>query len=67
MTTRMTTFARAAGMLIRNAAAKGRQLIRRANHAAMESRRHRVQAEQEQFRGRYRLASKNDDDLPIVR
>ena len=49
MMTRMTTFGRAAVMLMRDAAAKGLQLIRRAHHAAMESRRHRVQAEQELF------------------
>jgi hypothetical protein len=42
-------------------------LIARLSRALTEKRVHRVAIESELFRGRYKHASKNDDDLPIVR
>src|ERR1039457_4358653 len=48
-------------------AAAGRMTIARFSRALAEKRIHRAAIERELFRGRYKHASKNDDDLPIVR
>jgi hypothetical protein len=48
-------------------AAAGRMTIARLSRALAEKRIHRAAIERELFRGRYKHASKNDDDLPIVR
>jgi hypothetical protein len=45
--------------------AAGRKLVLQISRALEGERKHRAAVEQELFRGRYMLASKNDDDLPI--
>jgi hypothetical protein len=63
----MRAVTRAAERIVRLATAKGSDLVARMRRSAEEARRHREKVEQELFRGRYHLSSKNDDDLPIVR
>jgi hypothetical protein len=53
--------------LIGKAAATGHTLIARLSRALAEERMHRAAIERELFHGRYKLSSKSDDDLPIVR
>ena len=52
---------------VRKMTAAAPTLIARLSRALAEKRVHRVAIESELFRGRYKHASKNDDDLPIVR
>jgi hypothetical protein len=47
-------------------AAAGRMTIARFSRVLAEKRMHRAAIERELFRGRYKHASKNDDDLPIA-
>jgi hypothetical protein len=49
------------------AAATVKMLFGRLAQALAEQRMHRAAIESELFRGRYKLISKSDDDLPIVR
>jgi hypothetical protein len=63
----MSTFIHAVGTHIASAFARGRQLLSRVHETIVEVRTQRAILETELFRGRYRLSSKNDDDLPIVR
>jgi hypothetical protein len=51
--------------MVGTAFAAGRKLVAQISPALEGERRHRAAVEQELFRGRYTLASKNDDDLPI--
>jgi hypothetical protein len=46
--------------------ARARALSARLRRIMADVRRTKARAEAELFRGRYHLASKNDDDLPIV-
>jgi hypothetical protein len=48
-------------------AATGRVLALRFSRAFADERKHRAAIERELFQGRYKLSSKNDDDLPVVR
>ena len=45
----------------------GQSLVARFRHAQAGECRHRTAIERELFGDRYRLSSKNDDDLPVVR
>jgi len=47
------------------AAEEWRKLVADVSRVFASERRHRQAIEQELFRGRYTLSSKNDDDLPI--
>jgi hypothetical protein len=47
------------------AIAEWRKLVGEVRHALSSHRRHRDAAERELFHGRYKLMSKNDDDLPV--
>jgi hypothetical protein len=58
---RMPLLARCVGSVV----AEWRKLIAEISDAFASQRRHREAIEQELFRGRYTLSSKNDDDLPI--
>jgi hypothetical protein len=49
------------------ALAQGRALAARISRAHAQERRHREAIERELFDGQYRLSSKNDDDLPVIR
>src|SRR5262245_43948011 len=51
----------------RKAAAAGRVVADNIRRALADERRNRVLIEQEIHRGHYRLSSKNDDDLPVIR
>jgi hypothetical protein len=53
--------------LVRKAIAASATLILRAADAFAEARMHRAAIEAELYLNRYKHASKNDDDLPIVR
>jgi hypothetical protein len=60
--------ARRAPLLVRcigSVVAEWRKLITEISDVLSSQRRHREAIEQELFRGRYTLSSKNDDDLPI--
>jgi hypothetical protein len=60
--------ARRSPLLVRgigSVVAEWRKLIAEISDAFSSQRRHREAIEQELFRGRYTLSSKNDDDLPI--
>lgn len=57
----------AAGDRLKKAAAKGGLAIGRFMEMLAEARLHRAAIEAELYLGRYKHASKNDDDLPIVR
>jgi len=46
---------------------RGKRLIRRFAKINAEARIHRARLEAELYRNRYRLRTKNDDDLPIAR
>ncbi len=48
------------------AIAEWRKLVGEVRDALSSHRRHRDAAERELFHGRYKLMSKNDDDLPVV-
>jgi hypothetical protein len=52
---------------VRNAIIEWRKLVAETSHALAGKRRNREAIEKELFRGQYTLASKNDDDLPVVR
>ena len=51
----------------RKTIAAGKAVAGNIRRALADERRNRVLIEQEIHRGHYRLSSKNDDDLPIVR
>jgi len=51
----------------RRAVAAWRKIIAVVSHSRAALKRNRTAAEQELFGGRYKLTSKNDDDLPVVR
>jgi hypothetical protein len=53
------------GSFVESVVAEWRKLIAEISRALANERKHRKAIEQELFRGRYTLASKNDDDLPI--
>jgi hypothetical protein len=63
----VSRFAQRLTALARKVAAAGRTLIARFSRVLAEKRMHRAAIERELFRSRYKHASKNDDDLPIVR
>jgi hypothetical protein len=63
----MSTFMHAVGTLIASAFARCLHLLSRLHETIIEVRTQRAILETELFHGRYRLSSKNDDDLPIVR
>lgn len=50
----------------RMVAAEWRRLVADISRVFASNRRHRDAIERELFHGRYRLCSKNDDELPIV-
>jgi hypothetical protein len=52
---------------VRKAIASAGRLIVLLAQAYAEARMHQAKLEVELYRNRYKLASKNDDDLPIVR
>jgi hypothetical protein len=52
---------------VRMAMAEWRKLITETSHALAGERHNREAIEKELFRGQYTLASKNDDDFPVVR
>jgi len=52
---------------VRRAIVKSARILRHAAEAIAEARMQRAQLEAEFYRRRYKHASKNDDDLPIVR
>jgi hypothetical protein len=54
------------GVLVRTAAAAWRKLFAHVSRALASECKHRAAIEKELFRDQYTLASKNDDDLPIV-
>ena len=51
---------------LRNAAVKSGRLLLRVSETYAEARMHRAMIEAEFYLNRYRHASKNDDDLPII-
>jgi len=63
----MIASAHVAGTQIASAIARGRTFLSRLRATVAAVRRQRMILEAELFRGHYRLSSKNDDDLPIVR
>jgi hypothetical protein len=63
----MSTFMHAVGTHIARALARGLHLLSCLHETIIEVRTQRAILEAELFHGRYRLSSKNDDDLPIVR
>jgi hypothetical protein len=62
----MSTFMHAAATHIASAFARGLRLLSRLHETIVEARTQRAILEAELFHGRYRLSSKNDDDLPII-
>ena len=54
-------------LLLGRAAARALNLFSLLRDSFVEARQARTRIEAELFRGRYRVSSKNDDDLPIVR
>ena len=62
----MRTFMHAVGTHIAEAFARGLRLMSRLHETIIEVRTQRAILEAELFHGRYRLSSKNDDDLPII-
>ena len=60
---RAPAFANFVGMAV----AEWRKLAAELSRAVASERRHRAAIERELFHGRYRLSSKNDDDLPVVK
>jgi hypothetical protein len=62
----MVVFLHAARMLMVRAVARAIGLCSILRDSFIEARRARTTLEAELFQGRYRLPSKNDDDLPIV-
>ena len=63
----MTAVIHSSQLLLRRAGAKALTLFSLLHESFVEARRARTMLEAELFRGQYRLSSKNDDDLPIVR
>jgi uncharacterized protein YqgV (UPF0045/DUF77 family) len=63
----MRTFMHAVGTHIAGALARAIDLLSRLHETMIEVRTQRAILEAELFHGRYRLSSKNDDDLPIIR
>ena len=63
----MVTFVHAARLIAREAAARSLRLVSHLRDSLIEAHQVRARLEADLFRGRYRLTSKNDDDLPIVR
>jgi hypothetical protein len=63
----MVAFVRTAWLLVERAVTKIHGLSSLLHHALIDARQTRTRLEAELFRNRYRLSSKNDDDLPIVR
>jgi uncharacterized protein YqgV (UPF0045/DUF77 family) len=63
----MRTFMHAVGTRIAGAFASAIDLLSRLHETMIEVRTQRAILEAELFHGRYRLSSKNDDDLPIIR
>ena len=53
--------------IVSKAVAIGKKLLAQFSRARSEMRKHRAIIEHELYQNRYRLSSKNDDDLPIVR
>jgi hypothetical protein len=63
----MIMLLRAAGTQMARAFARSLRLLSLINQAIIETRQQRAILEAELFHGRYRLSSKNDDDLPLIR
>jgi hypothetical protein len=63
----MIMLLRAAGTQTARAFARSLRLLSLINQAIIETRQQRAILEAELFHGRYRLSSKNDDDLPLIR
>ena len=63
----MMAFAHTAWMVVEGAAARTWHVFSLLHDALVEARQTRTRLEADLFRNRYRLSSKNDDDLPIVR
>jgi hypothetical protein len=63
----MVDFVHASERLVGRAAAGALDLVSHMRKAITEVREQRRKLEAELFRNRYRISSKNDDDLPIVR
>ena len=57
----------ASGLVVGKVAARTLNLFSILRDSFVEARQARVSLEADLFHGRYRLSSKNDDDLPIVR
>ena len=62
----MSMFMHAVGTHIARAFTRGFHLLSRLHETIIEVRTQRAILEAELFHGRYRLSSKNDDDLPII-
>jgi hypothetical protein len=54
-------------LLFRSATARALNFFSLLHESLVEARQARTKIEAELFHGRYRVSSKNDDDLPIVR
>jgi hypothetical protein len=63
----MMAFAHTAWMVVEGAAVRIHNLVSLLHDAIVEARETRSRLEADLFRDRYRLSSKNDDDLPIAR
>lgn len=63
----MIAIAYSSWLLLRKAASRALNLFVPLRDSFVEARQARTTLEAELFHGRYRLSSKNDDDLPIVR
>ena len=63
----MVVFIHAVRMLLGRIVARAIGLFSILRDSFVEARQARTTLEAELFQGRYRLSSKNDDDLPIVR
>ena len=62
----MNAVAHSSWLLLGRAAARCLDLFSLLRNSFVEAREARNRFETEVFQGRYRLSSKNDDDLPIV-
>ena len=62
----MAVFIHAARLVMGRVVARAMGLFSILRDSLVEARQARTTLEAELFRGRYRLSSKNDDDLPIV-
>ena len=63
----MVAFAHTTWTVLEKAVARIHSLVSLLHNTFVEARRTRSRLEAELFRNRYRLSSKNDYDLPIVR